>query len=163
RPRKSTASIHAGGACVCKTTRNREAGPVRGPFTATRDPHGAARRMVRRAVPRSRIVSSSQSTRGKTMTKTMNAGTIVTLCAALVCGLVLAAPGRSAAAGQAMPAERAASEGLTLVESPVMAQAWLKPGVDLRRYDTLLVLPTTVSAWQSRGYGSDYPVSEQQL
>jgi hypothetical protein len=86
------------------------------------------------------------------------------LSASLACGfLMLAAQPAGAASPRATADKLAASDGLIALSDSVMAQAWIKPGVDLRKYDTLLVLPATVKAFETRGHGSDFPLTDEQL
>lgn len=101
------------------------------------------------------------------MTSTTNGNLTRALRASLVCGMLAlsSAPhvlARAPTSG-ATPEKLAAADGLLPLTDSVMAQAWIKPGIDLRKYDTVLVLPPTVKSFDSRGYGSDYPLSDEQL
>lgn len=98
------------------------------------------------------------------MTKTMTPKMTRAICATIACGFVMfSATPAVAADSRPSAAQWTTKDGLTEIADPVMGQASIKPGVDLRKYETLVVLPTTIKAFESSGFGSDYPVSEQQL
>jgi hypothetical protein len=84
----------------------------------------------------------------------------------MACGIVLLSaspPGIAANKASAAADQIAATDGLAPLPDSVMAQAWIKPGIDLRKYETLLVLPATVKPFATRGHGSDFPLTDEQL
>lgn len=88
------------------------------------------------------------------------------LGASLASGLLFLAVATSSRAATATPRsvdERAAADGLVRVPDSTMAQAWVRPGVDLHAY-TGLVLRSTEFRYQEPARRGDnaYPVSDEQ-
>jgi hypothetical protein len=77
--------------------------------------------------------------------------------------LAVATPSRAATAAPRSVDEMAAADGLVRVPDSTMAQAWIKPGVDLHAY-TGLVLRSTEFRYQDAARHNDYayPISDEQ-
>jgi hypothetical protein len=101
------------------------------------------------------------------MTKTRLTGLVNRALCSMACGIVLLSaspPGLATNRTSGATADKfAAADGLAPLADSVMAQAWIKPGIDLRKYETLLVLPATVKPYATRGHDSDFPLTDEQL
>jgi hypothetical protein len=102
------------------------------------------------------------------MTKTTMTGFVSrALCASMACGIVMLSGSpltfATSRASGATADKIAVADGLSPLADSVMAQAWIKPGTDLRKYETLLLLPATVKPFETRGHGSDFPLTDEQL
>jgi hypothetical protein len=122
---------------------------------------GAAGRLVEKFTP-----PPATSRKDLNMTTTKNHRISFALSAAIGCGVLLLSlslPNIARADTALSVADIAAADGLVPLEDTVMAQAWMKPGVDLSTYDSLIVLPTTIKPGKVRGIGNDYALTEAQL